>query len=569
MTATEQWLPVPFIDRGINRAMAADQIDMRETPQCANVDFEAGQSYTRDGFRYIGDSGGQAPNDWPLDGAKVLYCDTVGFLDGTSHTVAITDTKFYIFVAASNHWSALVTFAAYSGGPVSIGSTVPLVMGAGNYPMTYDKFLDEEGEETYVFANDGHVICYNSAGEVYHLSGATGYRGFVGPLSTASKTVERYHRAAFVATYDFRLFLGVPEMQDVTTSTALERKRMRLQYSGVGNLVSWTSTDYINVIGDPRQLTGAKPLKDTLVAYKPASIHTIRRTGSGETPYRHDMMVEGVGAAWGTAVVNTPYGHMFFAADGGNIRVYTGGFDAPSISPKLFTPYDSLDKMESGDRLDIVSAIDLKWEKVYFAIPVYDTTGGAVFNRIIIIYDYRNKNWTRYRVKGADTLGWSPHAQSIAWQDLEGTWAGQRWRWRDMYSTETKLLIADSDKYTSRQSIFYASDESTDYGAYLRSRQIRPPGAPPDQRFTFHEVQFRSNGPGFLRASTDMEEDFVSGDFTSSDNDGRNSVPLGGKQGHWLQLQWERTVDSGDHFEIRDIAVLLQPEATRGTTDYE
>ena len=72
-----------------------------------------------------------------------------------------------------------------------------------------------------------------------------------------------------------------------------------------------------------------------------------------------------------------------------------------------------------------------------------------------------------------------------------------------------------------------------------------------------------------LRCSTDTEEDFVTGTFTSVDNDGRNTVSLGGKMGHWLQLQFERAVDGEAHFEIRDIAVLLQPEALRGTTDFE
>ncbi len=133
-------------------------------------------------------------------------------------------------------------------------------------------------------------------------------------------------KAKFVETFSNYLFLA-----NVTVDSAIHPTR--IYWSNIGEIETWTSTDFNHVSRDDGQaITGLKTLGEQLVIFKERSIHKAIFTGDADIPFVFAKTNSNVGCAGGHTVVEVENGLVFLSQDG---LYFFDGNNSTKISDRI------------------------------------------------------------------------------------------------------------------------------------------------------------------------------------------------------------------------------------------
>ena len=317
-----------------------------------------------------------------LEGTPRLI-DEYPRLDGGIYLCVITHQNFYKWNASTKQFSLI---GAYSGTePRSVSSTI-----------MNDLFIFTDGENP--------IKKYD--GTTYADLGGTP------------------PKARQVESFSSHLILGYT----IEDGTAYPQ---RLRWSDTGNPEVWTggNSGFIDLVDTPDWIVLLCPLGDRLIVYKERSIWEVIYVGSPNM-FIATKLIDGVGSYIPDGVESLGDEHFFVGPD--NMYRFDGRNLTEAgdrIRPLVFG-YDALTNYETFQ--DSWLTYIEETEELLMGIP----QGNETFPRRAYKYHLPTQSWwARDFSVPVTCIGlWQQNAPP-AWNDLQGPWAAQNWKWMGAVSS--------------------------------------------------------------------------------------------------------------------------------------
>lgn len=182
----------------------------------------------------------------------------------------------------------------------------------------------------------------------------------------------------------------------------------RIVWSGLNNPETWAAGDYIDInLNDNDRITGLTVLAGYLYVFKRRYIYRVAFTGNSDTPFvvTGNPAIKGIGTISNRCISSYADTIYFFSGD----AVFSfNGTTVTKISDKIETTIGGLSDFYNKDAC---SGIMRKHDQYWLAV----TTSGQTEHDLVLIYDYRNKAWTRYTGIYPNVLAEIVDNNNISW----------------------------------------------------------------------------------------------------------------------------------------------------------